>query len=169
MQTLLIFFLSFFLSSSFFLVRLFCFLFLCTLPFTCFFSNTRRRRNVEIYILLRSTQSDRLDCSKIGDLGEIHLHVFLIQHKRTRRDQQITHPARNKVQQEIRISTGWTSLEIGDQDQDLDRTNTTTRRGTKIQKSKLKRNIVGHKRVIGQRKQIFQGFLWTMGDEKKRI
>ena len=44
-----------------------------------------------------------------------------------------------------------------------------TQRGTKIQKSKLNRKIVGHKRVIGQRKQKFLGLFWTMGDEQKRI
>ena len=62
------------------------------------------------------------------------------------------------------------SLETGDQDQDLDRTNTTTRRGTKIQKSKLKRNIVGAQ--TGYRTaetNFFRAFcgLWVM--KKKRI
>ena len=51
-------------------------------------------------------------------------------------------------------------------EQDLDTTNTMTPRGTTIQKNNLKRKIVRHKRVIGQRKQKKNlGFLWTIGDE----
>ena len=46
-----------------------------------------------------------------------------------------------------------------------------TQRGTKIQKSKLNRKIVGHKRVIGQRKQnFFRAFcgLWVMNKNKSK-
>ena len=38
-----------------------------------------------------------------------------------------------------------------------------TQCGTKIQKSKLNQKIVGHKRVIGQRKQNFLGLFVDYG------
>ena len=41
--------------------------------------------------------------------------------------------------------------------------NTTTRRGTNVQKRKLNQKIVGHKRVIGQRKQNFLGLFVDYG------
>ena len=50
-----------------------------------------------------------------------------------------------------------------DHEQNLDTANTTTQRGTKIQKSNLKRKIVGHKRVIGQWKQFFRDFCGLLG------
>ena len=46
-----------------------------------------------------------------------------------------------------------------------------TQRGTKIQKSKLNRKIVGHKRVIGQQKQnFFRAFcgLWVMNKHESK-